>query len=162
MIERRLLAIYLGDHLAGSTGGVELARRARDSGRDGNWGKPLAELCAEIEADRTTLVAIADELGIKPNPAKLAAAWSGEKLGRLKLNGRLVSHSPLSLVVEMEMLLLGITGKLGMWRILEQTLGAEVAGADIPRLIERAEAQRQVVDRIRLAAAAEAFAAEAA
>lgn len=27
VIERRLLAIYLNDHLAGATGGVELARR---------------------------------------------------------------------------------------------------------------------------------------
>ena len=48
----RLLGIYLNDHLAGATLGVELARRLRSSNEgEAEFGQPLARLCAEIEAD---------------------------------------------------------------------------------------------------------------
>ena len=59
-----LLAIYLNDHLAGSVGGVETARRARGSNEGSEFGEPLARLCEEIESDREALEAAMDELGI--------------------------------------------------------------------------------------------------
>ena len=49
------LGIYLNDHLAGSTAGVEMARRTRSANADTEFGEPLALLCGEIEADRATL-----------------------------------------------------------------------------------------------------------
>jgi len=59
-----LLAIYLNDHLAGATAGVELARRLRASNEDDpEFGPALAEVCAEIEADRETLKTVMDRLG---------------------------------------------------------------------------------------------------
>jgi hypothetical protein len=59
-----LLAIYLNDHLAGARLGVELARRLRSSNRDDpEFGPALADVCAEIEADRETLKAVMDQLG---------------------------------------------------------------------------------------------------
>jgi len=78
------LEIYLNDHLAGATGGVELARRLRASNR-GNptFGEPLGRICAEIEADRTTLEQVIGELGYSRSKVKPAAAWVAEKLGRL-------------------------------------------------------------------------------
>jgi hypothetical protein len=51
-VERRLLAIYLNDHLAGATAGLELARRARGSNRDTELGEFLERLTGEIEEDR--------------------------------------------------------------------------------------------------------------
>ncbi len=157
VIERRLLAIYLNDHLAGATGGVELARRARASNRGTRWGEPLAIVCAEIEADRTTLEEVMEQLAVKRDSAKIAGAWAAEKLGRLKLNGRLRGYSPLSRMLELEMLLIGITGKLGLWRALQHTREAKLARFDLAALIERAESQRQVVEGLRLDAAAEAL-----
>ncbi len=161
MIERRLLAIYLNDHLAGSTGGVELARRARSSNRGTRWGKDLERICAEIEADRETLEAVMAHLGVKRNTAKVTGAWAAEKLGRLKLNGRLRGYSPLSRLLELEMLHIGITGKLELWQALQQTLEPKLARFDLAAQIERAESQRQAVERLRLDAAAEALAEEA-
>ncbi len=161
MIERRLLAIYLNDHLAGATGGVELARRARSSNRGTRWGEALEQVCAEIEADRATLEGVMQRLAIKRNTAKIAGAWSAEKLGRLKLNGRLTGYSPLSRLLELEMLHIGITGKLEMWQGLQQTLGSKLSQFDLPGLVERAESQREAVERLRLDAAAAAFAEEA-
>jgi hypothetical protein len=160
VIERRLLAIYLNDHLAGATGGVELARRARSSNRGTKWGEALERICAEVEADRATLEEVMERLAVKRNPVKIAGAWAAEKLGRLKLNGRLRGYSPLSRLLELEMLHIGITGKLELWKVLQQTLDSKLPEVDFSALIERAESQRQAVERLRLDAATEALAEE--
>jgi hypothetical protein len=162
VIERRLLAIYLNDHRAGATGGVELARRARSSNRGTRWSETLETVCVEIEADLTTLEQVMEHLGVKRSVAKIAAAWSAERVGRLKPNGRLRGYSPLSRMLELEMLHIGITGKMEMWRVLEATLASQLTQFDLPRLIERAESQRTTVERLRIEAAAETFAGEGA
>jgi hypothetical protein len=160
VIERRLLAIYLSDHLAGATGGVELARRARSSNRGTKLGETLEQICAEIEADRTILEQVMERLGVKRNRPKVVGAWAAEKLGRLKLNGRLTGYSPLSRLVELELLHIGITGKIQLWQALDETQSTKLAQFDLPGLVKRAESQRAAVERLRLDAAREAFAEE--
>jgi hypothetical protein len=162
VIERRHLAIYLQDHRAGAMAGVEMARRLVGSNEGTSYEGALVTVRDEIQADVETLERLMDHLDVKPNRAKLAAAWSGEKLGRLKLNGHLTGYSPLSRLVELEFLHIGITGKMSLWRALEWTFGDGLAEFDLPGLIERAETQRTSVERMRIDAAAEAFAAESA
>ncbi len=153
-----LLSIYLNDHLAGATGGIELARRLRASNRgDEDFGPALAELCVEVEADRTTLEQVMERLGIKRDPIKPAAAWVAEKLGRLKLNGRLRGYSPLSRLAELEMLCIGVNGKMRMWTALEHTLGSSLAGFDFKQLCERAMRQRSAIEELHLEAAVRAL-----
>jgi hypothetical protein len=152
------LAIYLNDHLAGATVGVELARRLRGSNRDHpDFGEPLASICAAIEVDRTTLEEVMEELGIDRSRLKPAGAWLGEKLGRLKLNGQLRGYSPLSRMVELEGLCIGIDGKTQLWRALAQALPGEQLGFDFNALAERAAGQRQRVQDLHLHAAAAAL-----
>jgi hypothetical protein len=148
----RLLGIYLNDHLAGSTAGVERARMARDANEGSVFGPPLAEVCGQIEEDKATLERVIEELGIGRSKAKPALAWLGERLGRLKPNGQLRGYSPLSRVVDLEVLLLGITGKLRLWRLLDELLDGEAA-ADFPALIRRAEGQRSTVEDLQVRAA---------
>ena len=57
---------------------------------------------------RRSLLATMEALGARVDRLKAAAAWGGEKLGRLKLNGQLRGYSPLSRVVELEGLALGV------------------------------------------------------
>jgi hypothetical protein len=147
-----LLAIYLNDHLAGSTGGVELARRTRSSNEGTQFGAPLAEICREIEGDRETLEAVMEELEVGRSRLKPALGRLGEKLARLKPNGQVRGYSPLSRVVELEGLVLGITGKLRLWRLLDELVGKDAA-ADFPALIARAEEQRTAVEALQLRAA---------
>jgi hypothetical protein len=154
----QLLAIYLNDHLAGATLGVELARRLRSSNEDdATLGAPLKEICAEIEADRATLEQLMERLKIHRGRAKPAAAWTGEKLGRLKLNGQLTGYSPLSRLVELEFLSIGINGKVRLWRALEHTVGKTRTDFDFAQLAERAERQRRRVEELHLDAATRAF-----
>lgn len=150
------LEIYLNDHLAGATGGVELARRLRASNRDDAvFGETLSRVCAEIEADRAVLEQVIEGLGYSRSKVKPAAAWVAEKLGRLKLNGQLRGYSPLSRLIELEGLLIGITGKIGLWQTLTELGADKDLDADLEQLTARAAAQRAAIDDLhRIAAAA--------
>jgi hypothetical protein len=150
------LAIYLNDHLGGATGGVELARRLRASNRDDDtFGPPLDRVCNEIEEDRAVLEQVIKGLDFSPSTVKPAGAWVAEKLGRLKLNGRLRSYSPLSRLLELEGLLMGITGKMALWKTLAGSDDVEGLGIDFEQLAVRAAEQRSTVEDLhRLAAAA--------
>jgi hypothetical protein len=153
----RLLGIYLNDHLAGATLGVELARRLRTSHAEGEFAAPIARLCEEIEADRETLERLVERLGVRSCRLKSSGAWIAEKLGRLKLNGQLRGYSPLSRVVELEGLYLGITGKMQLWKTLERLADERLGGFEFDRLAERAARQRETVDELHSKAAERAF-----
>src|SRR6476660_2162050 len=106
-----LLAIYLNDHLAGAAAGADLAGRlAAENRSDARFAVALERLAVEIREDRDMLRTLMDELDVDVDRAKQLVAWSAEKAGRLKLNGRLLGYSPLSRVEELEALRLGVTG----------------------------------------------------
>ena len=150
-----LLAIYLNDHLAGATLGVELARRLRGSNEeDPEFGPALAEVCAEIEADRETLKAVMERLGVGQSKLKPLAAVFAERLGRLKLNGRLWGYSPLSRLDELELLQIGVAGKRRLWRALECTHSDDLSGFELGDLVERATGQLRRLEALHLKAAA--------
>lgn len=154
----RFLAIYLNDHLAGATLGVELARRLRSSNRgDAEMGEPLAQICAEIEADRATLVRLMNRLDIDRDRLKPLLARLGERLGRLKLNGQITGYSPLSRVLELEILSGGVGGKMQLWNALEQRFGDSLDGFDFHALADRADDQGRRIEDLHLKAAARAF-----
>ena len=157
----KYLAVYLNDHLAGATVGVELAKRAASSNEGNDYGAELSELAHEIAEDRASLVRIMERFDVKEDRLKTTGAYIAEKVGRLKPNAHLTSYSPLSRVVELEGLALGVSGKLAMWRaFLEIADGDErFDREELAVLAERAEAQRAQLERLRLRATAEAFAA---
>jgi hypothetical protein len=152
-----LLAIYLNDHLAAATGARELARRAAGANRASDYGRFLDELTAEIDEDRSALLAIMAELNIPVDRMKLVAGWSAEKLGRFKLNGRLLDYSPLSRLIELELLELGVHGKRGLWRSLQQLQPEQLSATDLSPLLARAERQIEQLESQRIRAAAEAL-----
>jgi hypothetical protein len=157
-VNRRLLGIYLNDHLAGAVGGVELARRARRNNRRGKLAADLERLVGEIEEDRTTLESVMDRLGIARNPVKTSAAWLLERVGRLKLNGSALGYSPLSRVEELELLVSGVEAKRLMWVALKRVRDQGVdLGVDLDALVTRAQRQKRLLERRRLEAAAAAF-----
>lgn len=150
-----LLGIYLNDHLAGATAGVELARRLRGSNAsDPDFGPPLSSLCEEVEADREALEEAMALLRVGRSRLKPLLAAAGERLGRLKLNGQLRGYSPLSRLIELEVLQLGVAGKRRMWRALEHTHAAELSAVDPGSLAERASQQLRKVEALHLKAAA--------
>jgi hypothetical protein len=159
-VDRKLLRIYLQDHLAGATGGLELARRARGSNEGTPYGEPLAGLADDIEADRRALESLMDELGFGADRAKNIAFWVGEKAGRLKLNGQLTGYSPLSRMIEIEGLITGVNGKRSLWLTLRELAetNPDLDAERLGRLVERAEQQLETLHDLRSRAGREAFA----
>jgi len=158
-MNEKQLRIYLQDHLAASTAGLELARRTRGANEGTEYGPPLAKVADEIAADKRHLQGIIEDLGFAGDRLKNIAAWGLEKVGRLKLNGQLSGYSPLSRVVELEGLLSGITGKKGLWIALLELAPSEprLDAALLERLRDRAEEQRATLEALRAKAAREAF-----
>jgi hypothetical protein len=158
-LTRNQLTIYLHDHLAGATFGLELARRAARQNEGSPYGDFLSELAGEIAEDRATLEQIARNLGAGRDELKNALAWAGEKLGRLKPNGRLTSYAPLSRVIEVEGLMGGVQAKLALWRALHEVAGdyEQLDRTELNRLIRRAERQLSGLSEQHLVAARDAF-----
>jgi hypothetical protein len=157
---RRLLEIYLNDHLAGSSAGIEVGERALAENRGGRLGEYLSTFIREAREDRAALEQIMDRLELGRSPWKQAAAWVAEKALRAKLNGRIFDYSPLSRLEELEGLCLGVEGKLSLWRtLLERSqVDPRLNTEDLERLIQRAASQKTQLDEHRLEAAAQAFA----
>jgi hypothetical protein len=154
-----LLSIYLNDHLAGATVGVELAKRAAGNNSGTPLGEALRSLAQEIEEDRGELEALMSQMGIRRSPLKSSLAWVAEKGGRLKLNGRLLGYSDLSRLEELEGLRLGVEGKLSLWRTLARIAPSTegLSPADLEGLVKRAGDQRDRLEALRLTAAEQAF-----
>src|SRR4051794_33696236 len=149
----KLLAIYLNDHLAGATGGLELAKRALGSNRDTQFEPALERLVREIDEDCERLKDIMAVLRTGEDRLKTIGAFVFEKVGRLKLNGSWLSYPPLSRLIELEALSAGVTGKLGLWLALQQVADRRLERFDLPGLEQRARDQLELIDVQRLDAA---------
>lgn len=157
-MNRKLLGIYMNDHLAGSVVGLRLARRITRQNEGNEYGRETAQIAKEIEEDKETLHEIMERVGVRQKQTRLALAWVAEKAMRLKPNGRLAGYSPLSRVLELEGLTMGITGKLELWRSMHALENrSAIRDVDFARLIERAESQRDRVEDLRVQAAREAL-----
>ena len=159
-METKLLRIYLNDHLATAVAGRELAARARRANQGSDFGPFLGRVLAELDDHRAQLEGVMQRLGVRKDPVKPAAGWLVEKVGRLKLNGRLRGYSPLSRLLELESLAAVSTGHASMWTTLASVLGddARLAGVDLDALTTRAEELRVELDDARLRAARAALA----
>jgi hypothetical protein len=155
-----LLGIYLNDHLVGATAGLELFRRAAANHAQTDAGPALTRLAVEVEEDLQSLLEILRRLDVPVRRYKVAGGWVAEKVGRAKPNGRLLSRSPLSSVIELEGMRLGVLGKGSGWRLLRSLADSEprLDPADLDRLIERADRQAAELEQLRITAANEAFA----
>jgi hypothetical protein len=150
-----LLGIYLNDHLAGATGGLELARRVTGSRRGPGSDSALQRLAAEVAQDRAALVDFMNALGVPVRSHKVYAAWIGEKAARLKLNGHLLARSPLSSLEELEILRLGVEGKAAGWRTLRLLAETDkrLDPGRLDELIARARRQADLLEELRARAA---------
>ena len=151
-----LLGIYLNDHLAGATGGAELAHRMAGSHHDPNQRGTLQRLATDIAQDRRALLDLMAVLGLPVRRYKLSAAWAAEKAARLKLNGSLLSRSPLSSLEELEMLRLGVEGKAAGWRTLRELADTDsrLHRDTLDELMARAREQASLLEELRVRAAA--------
>ena len=148
---------YLNDHLAGSVGAIELVD---------HWsklcdGKPLATFLADlkkdIEADQRTLRELMRALGTKESSIRPAGAWVAEKFSRARFAIAGDEIGGLGLVLTLETLVMGITGKKLLWRTLAASELPRTGNIDFAEMEQRAEQQVARVELERIRAAREAL-----
>jgi hypothetical protein len=152
------LESYLNDHLAGSVGAVELVEhwaRLHD-------GKPLgaffSDIGTDIRADQGTLRDLMHRLAIDESNLRKAGAWAAEKAGRARLTIAGYEPGSLGLVLTLEGLIMGVTGKKLLWRALAARNLPQLSGYDFKKLERRAEQQIERIEVERIRAAQQAFA----
>ncbi|MGY1605775.1 MULTISPECIES: hypothetical protein [unclassified Geodermatophilus] len=154
-----LLGIYLNDHLAAATGGIELVGRMIGVHRGSRWQQPLEQLRGELFEERASLLRVAAALGVPVRQYKQLGVWVAEKVTRAKLNGRLLSRSPLSDLVEFEFLASAVRAKRSGFETLR--IVSEVDGrldrAELDRLIDQAHHQYEWLTDARREVAAGVF-----
>ncbi|MGK5629844.1 hypothetical protein [Streptomyces sp. URMC 123] len=157
----RMLGIYLNDHLGGASAGVELAKRLAGRLRGSAAGPELERLAAEIAEDRGALLEMMARLEVPVRRYKILGGWAGEKLGRLKFNGRLLKRAQLSTLIELETLRLGVEGKSLLWRsLLEISERHEALDTErLQNLLRRAQRQIDTLESLRVNTAPTALAA---
>lgn len=130
-VDRRLLSVYLNDHLAGAVAGSQRMRRTADTLARTPVGPAMDRVATEVAEEREELRALLGTLGVTQALPKQVATWLGERLARLKANGRPTRHSPLTTLLEVELLRSAVTGKWGLWQTL--ALLAPALGIDPER-----------------------------
>jgi hypothetical protein len=156
---RHWLGIYLNDHLAGATAAAELAGRVAGYRQDPEYRKRLAGLAADIAADRQALLRLMRGAGVPVRGHKIFAGWAAEKAGRLKPSANFLTRSPLSDLIELETLYLGIQGKVAGWRVLLAAASNDslMDEKQFRVLLDRASDQLAVVEELRIQAGAGLF-----
>ena len=150
------LASYLNDHLAGSVGAIELTDHCLETFEGDRLAAFFQELKKEIEQDRDKLRELMRVLDVPESTVRKSGAWLAEKLGRARLSIAGNKTGALGLLLALEILELGITGKQLLWRALQTARIPALAQFDLAELERRAREQVETVEaeRARTARAA--------
>jgi hypothetical protein len=139
-----------------------LVWRAVRTEPDRRRSETLRSLAVDVEQDLTVLRRCAAALGVARPRGREVAALVAERAGRLKLNGRIRGVSPLSPVVESEALILAVTGKAQLWKVLALADVARQLPADVEldEMARRAVAQQRILEALHEAQVLDALRAD--
>lgn len=147
------LHTYLNDHLGGAQIALRLLHAMRDQNDDQRYRTFASNLAPEIEADDKTLRQIVKAVGSEPSAIKQAGGWLLEKAARLKLGH--TEGIDMEMFESLEVLALGIAGKMSLWKSLQAASLRDPRLRPFPfdNLLARAEQQFEQVEleRLRLA-----------
>jgi hypothetical protein len=162
-MKNKHLATYLNDHLAGSAGALELLDRMIDHYEEQPIGQFWRQIRAAVSADQDELRKMMKTIDVEESSLRKAGAWVAEKLSRTKLRLEGEETADFGLVQALEILVLGIKGKEGLWRALAsvQADWPQWQHFDFQGLEKSAIEQGGRVDEKRAQAAREVFRPEA-
>ena len=149
---------YLNDHLAGSISALELIAHWVDAHKGEPLGSFFVETEREIKADQDTLRAVMRTLGIEESKMRQAGAWVAEKVGRARLIIAGDEPGSLGLVLTLEGLIMGVTGKKLLWRALAAAKLPGLNSYNFEQLQGRAEQQVERIEAERISAVRQVFA----
>lgn len=139
---------YLQDHLAGARFAVSLLNDLAAQDFDPQTATIAAKLLPEIEQDRAVLENFLFSIGGDVSGIKDAFAWLAQKASRWKLS----PDSQVGMFEAIEVLCLGVLGKLALWNAL-RALDAQTpaqTSLDLDSLCDRATRQHATLESRRL------------
>jgi hypothetical protein len=144
------LITYLNDHLGGAQIAVQVLEAMRDQHDDQRFREFASVLLPEIQVDDRTLRSIANKIGPGPSAVKEAGGWLLEKFARLKLGH--TGSTNFEMFESLELLVLGIHGKLCLWKALQvaSRLDSRLREYNFEELVSRAHQQYDKVESQRL------------
>jgi hypothetical protein len=154
-----LLGVYCNDHLAAATGGIELVSRMLGRHRGGPYEARLEELLDELREERSAVRRSMADLGMPVRQYKQIGSWLGEKVSRAKLNGYLLSRSPLSDLVEFEFISTAVLAKRAGFETMRAVAAVEprLDQEMLDRMIAQADKQHDWLADVRREVAAQVF-----
>lgn len=157
-LDRALLRTYLSDHLGGAVGGSARFGRMADAYADTPLGPALARIAREVTDEREWLRETAVRLDVQPSRVKRLGIAVAERAGRLKPNGRLTDTSPLSAVIELDLMRGAVTAKRGLWETLQVWQDdLDLDPGRLERLLAQADDQIATLTRLGRIAREQAF-----
>ena len=153
----KYLATYLNNHLTASVTALQLMSSLEDIQTDTEIAHFASELRAEIEAEQQLLEELMERLEITRNKQRQALGWLAETFTQVKLRMDDAKDSPLYLLETLELLLIAIEGKRGLWHALAAAAVPGLPLADYERLAKRSQEQQQRAESFRLRVAKAAF-----
>jgi hypothetical protein len=148
---------YLNDHLAGSVSALELIAHWVKVHKGEPLGRFFVETEREIKADQDTLRDVMRTLGAEESKMRQAGAWAAEKVGRVRLMIAGDEQGSLGLVLTLEGLIMGVTGKKLLWRALAAAKLPRLNIYNFEQLQGRAEQQIERIEAERIRAVSQAF-----
>lgn len=148
------LATYLKDHDAGSEAALQILDHLEK-----NHGGAVAEMARtlrpQFEGERAQVHKILKSLDDSFSGPRRLFGWLSEKALQLKLKADDPDDGPLRVLETVEVLGLGVHGKLGMWRALDLNKACAPVLQTVPfaKLISQAAAQEMLIESVRLEAA---------
>ena len=146
-LDGRLLGVYLRDHHALLVALRELARRMNTSDRSDDQRAFAHDLHRAADDDCDCVEQFLRRLDRTPSHLLHVAAWTAEKFGRLKLNGRVLRTSPLSAVTELEGCRILLESDRAAWSGLAHLA---IGPADATERANRAEQLLEAAESLRL------------
>lgn len=139
------LTIYIHDHLAGARFAISLLADLAEQNLDGELAQFASTLRSEIEEDKSALEGVLTRLESPPSIIKEASAWLSQKVGRIKFQ---LNSEPFSIFEALELLSVGILGKLALWNALKRlpVEHAAIQGFDLQHVADRARRQHAEVE----------------
>jgi hypothetical protein len=120
-------------------------------------GSFFVQIQKEIKADQDTLRHIMATLAIEESKVRKAGAWAAEKVGRARLLIAGDEPGSLGLVLTLEGLIMGVTGKKLLWGSLAAAKMPQLDSYNFEQLRRRAEQQVEQIEVERISAIRQAF-----
>jgi len=148
---------YLNDHFAGSISALEVIAHWAEAHKGERLGSFFVEIEREIKADQETLRDVMRNLGVEESKVRQVGAWAAEKIGRARLIIAGDEPGSLGLVLTLEGLIMGVTGKKLLWVTLEAAKLPRLNSYNFEQLQRRAEQQVERIEAERISAVRQAF-----